>query len=121
MKDKTLDDFLKYFEVSDVVERELEIMGEASNKISIKFKNENPEYDWRQMKDLRNRVIHNYDGLDPYTIYKVVRTHLPSIKEKLDSLGLPAIPIPVLRTKAITKADLLPKRDRRNSKGRGLL
>ncbi len=96
-----MSDLIQYFEVADVVERELEILGEASNKISARFKNENPEFAWREMKDLRNRVIHDYDAIDPQTIYRVVTHALPGLKERLEKLELPAIQKPVLMPKNI--------------------
>ena len=48
--------------IVDAVIRELEIIGEASNKISSQFKQENPNIQWRRIKDMRNFLIHEYFG-----------------------------------------------------------
>lgn len=67
------------------VERELEIIGEAVNKllkinpqITISFS--------RQIVDLRNKVIHAYDNVNDLVIWNVVINHLPKLKEEAEML-----------------------------------
>jgi uncharacterized protein with HEPN domain len=110
MDGKSKADFLEYFQINDVVTRELAIVGEASHLISDEFKVLHPEFPWKDMKNVRNHVIHNYDGVDLYIVFNIVTDKLPRLKEKLEYLKLPSIRKPVL----------MPKKQSRNSRGRSI-
>ena len=60
--------------------RELEIIGEAVGKISVELKNEYPELDWRDIKDLRNLLIHEYFGIDLEIIWNIIIKDIPTLK-----------------------------------------
>lgn len=67
------------------IERELEIIGEAANRIlnldsNIKIENA------RKIVDLRNWVIHGYDKIDDVIIWGIVSKQLPILKEQVDEL-----------------------------------
>lgn len=67
------------------VERELEIIGEAVNKL-LKI---NPAIEIsyaRQIVDLRNKVIHAYDNVNDIVIWSVVMNHLPKLKSEVNIL-----------------------------------
>lgn len=67
------------------VERELEIIGEAVNKL-LKI---NPALEIsyaRQIVDLRNKVIHAYDNVNDTVIWSVVMNHLPKLKLEVSML-----------------------------------
>ena len=44
--------------------RSLEIIGEATKKVSKEFTEEHPEIPWRKMAGMRDRLIHDYFGVD---------------------------------------------------------
>jgi uncharacterized protein with HEPN domain len=67
------------------IERELEIIGEAANKIlqldpEIKIDNA------RKVVDLRNWVIHGYDKVDDVIVWGILINHLPKSKEQVSAL-----------------------------------
>ncbi|MBN2718076.1 MAG: DUF86 domain-containing protein [Deltaproteobacteria bacterium] len=67
------------------VERELEIIGEATNRIlrmdeTIKITNA------RRIVDLRNWVIHGYDKVDDVIIWGIISKDLPLLKEQVAQL-----------------------------------
>jgi uncharacterized protein with HEPN domain len=67
------------------VERELEIIGEAVNRIlqidvNINISNS------RRIVDLRNWVIHGYDKVDDVIIWGIISRDLPKLKEQVDKL-----------------------------------
>lgn len=67
------------------IERNLEIIGEATNRILNRdpgFQLENA----RQIIGLRNRIIHSYDSLDDEAIWGIIVNHLPLLKEEVDRL-----------------------------------
>jgi uncharacterized protein with HEPN domain len=69
------------------VERELEIIGEAVNKL-LKINPAFPLAHARIMVDLRNRVIHVYDSIDETIIWKIIVKDLPLLLEEVNNLML---------------------------------
>lgn len=67
------------------VERELEIIGEASSRI-LKIDNEFPIENARKVVDLRNWVIHGYDKVDDIIIWGIITNHLPKLKIQVENL-----------------------------------
>ena len=79
--------FLQSITIRRAVERELEIIGEATSRILKEDSNVSISYA-RQIVDLRNRVIHAYDSVDEIIIWKVIVRDLPLLqKEIVDLLG----------------------------------
>jgi uncharacterized protein with HEPN domain len=66
--------------------RQLEIIGEASNRLSEDLILDNPEIPWARIIGLRNLVIHEYFGIDDLTIWNVITINLPFLKEKIRTL-----------------------------------
>lgn len=66
------------------VERELEIIGEAINKL-LKI---NPEiiisYS-RQIVDLRNKIIHSYDNVNDMVIWKIIIKDIPVLQKEVEN------------------------------------
>lgn len=60
----SFENFLNNGVLKRAVIRSLEIIGEASKKIHPDFKLNNPEIDWRGMAGTRDKLIHDYFGVD---------------------------------------------------------
>ena len=67
------------------VERELEIIGEAINRI-LNIEEEIEIQNSRRIVDLRNRVIHGYDKVDDLAIWSILKTHIPTLKADMERL-----------------------------------
>lgn len=63
--------------VVDGVVRNLEIIGEAAKRVPTSIQEANPQLPWSQMYRMRNRISHEYFGLDYATIWRVATEHLP--------------------------------------------
>ncbi len=79
-------DFETDIMLQDAVYRRFEIIGEASTKISDSFKEQHPEIEWRLMKLMRNKLIHEYFGISPGTVYATIAADLPPLLSKLKSI-----------------------------------
>lgn len=77
---KTFADLETEHIIQDSVIRNLEIIGEASNNLSEKFRLDHPEIDWRQAIGMRNRLVHDYFGVDLDTVWRTVQEDLPPLK-----------------------------------------
>lgn len=69
------------------VERELEIIGEAANRI-LQIDKDFPIEDARKIVDLRNWVIHGYDKVDDVIIWGIITKHLPKLQTQIEELIL---------------------------------
>lgn len=69
--------------VQDAVIRQLEIVGEASAWISETFAAAHPDWPWRQMKDMRNVLIHAYASVDLQDVWTTVRDDLPQLLQQI--------------------------------------
>ncbi|MCT4645147.1 MAG: DUF86 domain-containing protein [Carboxylicivirga sp.] len=67
------------------IEREIEIIGEAMNRI-LKIEPTIQIEHARQIVDTRNWVIHGYDKVDDVVIWGIVSNHLPKLKEEIETL-----------------------------------
>ena len=78
-KDKSFSKYEKSKLLRRAVEREIEIIGEATNRILKNEENiiiENA----RKIVDTRNWVIHAYDSVDNVIIWSIIINHLPKLK-----------------------------------------
>jgi uncharacterized protein with HEPN domain len=82
--DNSFEDFLHDERLSRAICRSLEIIGEASAKIHPDFKAKYPLVPWRDMNDIRNKIIHHYFGIDYDIVWDTVKTNIPILKESID-------------------------------------
>ena len=67
------------------IERELEIIGEAANRI-LKLDADINIENARKIVDLRKWVIHSYDTVDDVIIWGIISKHLPLLKAQVEEL-----------------------------------
>ncbi|WP_194974712.1 HepT-like ribonuclease domain-containing protein [Aquiflexum lacus] len=79
-KSNSFDEFVNSQRLSRAICRSLEIIGEASNKVDQSFKAKYPDIPWREMGDIRNKIIHDYFGIDFDIIWDVIKTDIPQLK-----------------------------------------
>ena len=70
----------------DAVVRELEIIGEASNNLSDNFREKHSDVFWRQMKDMRNFLIHEYFGVNTKIVWDTCKNDLPVLKQFISTI-----------------------------------
>lgn len=84
-KSKRFDEYVKDIKTKRAIERDLEIIGEAVNRILKKesnFKIENAQ----RIIGTRNRIAHGYDSVSDDLIWSVVINHLPKLKLEITQL-----------------------------------
>ena len=67
----------------DAVARNLEIIGEAANRLPEDFKNCHPDIEWHKVVGLRHRIIHEYFGIDLAIVWQILQKDLPALREAL--------------------------------------
>ena len=79
----------KFFEEShwqDAIIRQLEILGEASKKLSKKFREEYQDIPWKRMAGLRDILIHEYFGVDLNAVWQIVERNIPQLKDQISKI-----------------------------------
>jgi len=66
--------------------RQLEIIGEAANKISKDLKINTPEIPWRPISDARNTLIHGYFTVDLDIVWGMIEKDIPKLKDQIHGL-----------------------------------
>ncbi|HEY0512476.1 MAG TPA: HepT-like ribonuclease domain-containing protein [Thermoanaerobaculia bacterium] len=73
------------------VERAIEIIGEAANRVSPTFQQAHPEIPWRRIVAQRNVLAHEYGDVEHALIWDLVQRRIPLLIEQLQTL-VPAPP-----------------------------
>ncbi len=61
-------------------------IGELANRVDDTFAKAHPEIPWRNIYGLRNRIIHDYEGVNFLLIWQIIRDDLPVLKEQLNRI-----------------------------------
>lgn len=75
--------FLRDRKTYSATVRELEVIGEASGKISEILKAEHPEIDWRTIKDFRNVLAHEYFSINSEILWDIIQNKLEPLKQNI--------------------------------------
>jgi uncharacterized protein with HEPN domain len=82
----TFDEFSNDDKTIDAVIRNFEIIGEATNRLPDDFKDEHPDIDWHKIRGFRNRIVHDYFGIDYSIVWEIKNNFLPVLIQKLQHL-----------------------------------
>jgi len=66
--------------------RELEIIGEASKKLGNDFKKQYPEIPWKNIAGMRDKLIHDYFGVDLDAVWETVERDIPELRNNLKQI-----------------------------------
>ena len=60
------------------------VIGEASNKISETFKAQYAQLPWREMADMRNKIVHEYESINPKIMRQVIEDELLPLRHQIE-------------------------------------
>jgi uncharacterized protein with HEPN domain len=63
--------------------RSIEIIGEAAKKVPEDFRAAHPSVEWRAMAGMRDRLIHDYFGVDFELVWDVVQKGMPVLRDEI--------------------------------------
>ena len=87
-KDYSFEDFIADQKTVDAVIRNFEIIGEAANRLPEDFKESYNDIDWFRIRGFRNRIVHDYFGIDYSIVWQIRETYLLQLVKNLEKLVL---------------------------------
>ena len=75
----SFEQFLKDDKTIDAVIRNFEIIGEAANRLPEEIRDRYPQVDWHRIRGFRNRIVHDYMGIDYKIVWLIKETYLPAL------------------------------------------
>ncbi len=78
--------FMKSNLIQAAVIREIEIIGEATKKLNQKFKEKHQDIPWKSIAGMRDKLIHDYFGVDLDAVWETVKKDIPILKDKIKKL-----------------------------------
>jgi uncharacterized protein with HEPN domain len=85
-KNLSRDEFLTDETLKRAVVRSLEIIGEATKKIPADFKVKWNSVQWKNMAGMRDRLIHDYMGVNYLIVWDVFRNKIPDLYEQIQQV-----------------------------------
>jgi uncharacterized protein with HEPN domain len=86
VKGKSRGDFIKSVALQDMVMRRLEIIGEAVKNLPKGLRDKYSDVPWRKVAGMRDKLIHEYFGVDIEFTWTVVKKDIPYLKRKISSI-----------------------------------
>jgi uncharacterized protein with HEPN domain len=78
--------FLANSLIQDAVIRNLEIIGEATKKVTEDFRKKYPEVEWKKIAGMRDKLIHDYIGVDLWAVWAVVEKSIPTLSSQIETI-----------------------------------
>lgn len=78
------DDFLQDYKTQDAVVRNIEILGEAAKLLSDEAKRKYPNIPWKDIASTRNKLIHDYFGVNIDIVWDIAKNEIPFLSMQLN-------------------------------------
>jgi hypothetical protein len=72
--------------IQDAIIRNIEIIGEASKKISSETKNTFIDVPWKEIAGMRDKLIHDYLGVDVKVVWNTIKEDIPALKKVISEI-----------------------------------
>jgi uncharacterized protein with HEPN domain len=82
----TFEEFSQDSKTVDAIVRNFEIIGEATKHIPAETKEKHPRIPWKMMAGTRDKLIHEYFGVNLQVLWKAVKEDIPPLKRSIKQL-----------------------------------
>jgi len=87
LKDASKEEFLEDQMMQDAVLRNITVIGEIVSRLPEEFTDKYPDIPWPRIRGMRNRLVHDYLGIDLEIVWIVTHSDLPPFKEQIKELN----------------------------------
>lgn len=85
-KDIDFNTFMDDEKTMDAVVRNFEIIGEAANRLDQDFREKHTKIEWNRIRGFRNRIVHDYFGIDYEIVWTIIESYLDDLVKWLEQL-----------------------------------
>lgn len=78
--EQIITDDMRYY----AIVKNIEIIGEAANMLSVDFVDEHPETPWKMIVKMRHYIVHEYFNIDNDVVWEVLNNDLPMLARQID-------------------------------------
>jgi uncharacterized protein with HEPN domain len=82
----TFETFTADSKTIDAVIRNFEVIGEAANRLPENFKDNHTQIEWFRIRGFRNRIVHDYMGIDYQIIWTIIENNLDQLDTDLQKI-----------------------------------
>ncbi len=83
VRDMDLDEFRSDFKTQAAVLHQIIVIGEAAARLSEEFTSKHDDIPWREIRAMRNRLVHEYHRVDVAMVWTVVHQEIPPLTRSL--------------------------------------
>jgi len=82
----SFEEFMRDKKTINAVVRSVEVIGEAVKKIPKTLRDKYPDIPWKKMAGMRDKLVHEYFGIDIEIMWKVAKDEIPSLKPSIQNI-----------------------------------
>jgi|SRR3989344_8021029 len=75
--------FMNSIKTQDAIIRRIEIIGEATKNLSEEFREKHNYIPWKEITKMRDKLIHNYFGIDLEITWNTIKEDIPNLKKEI--------------------------------------
>lgn len=72
--------------MQDAVIRNFEVIGETTKQLDNNFRNKYPDVEWKRIAGLRDKLIHDYIGVDLWAVWAIVESTLSNFEKQIQDI-----------------------------------